>query len=188
MEMRNLSELFRHSCITRMSQPEIGIWTGPYYWLGDNDWTEDSRHPHIFKAGTTLIQSYMDELEEQHGWCDLNATDTIAPITMMQWVDGTWVIINPQNGAIHQVKFIGTYGDGYYVKDEGTTERELVIKRNDKAWTHLKVRGKNIVDCHVATVCGHEFTEWYSLNIQPEGNLKYQFEYEVTPHLNKEIK
>lgn len=187
MKMRNLSELFRHSCITRMSQPEIGIWTGPHYWLYDNDWTMDPNHPDIFKAGTDTIQKYMAELEELHGWCNLDTAETTAPITMMQWADGVWVVINPQNGKIHKVQFVGTYGEGFYVKDEGTTERELVIKRNGEAWTHLKVRGKDIINCQVATVCGHVFTEWYSLNIRPDGNLKYQFEFEETPHLNKEL-
>lgn len=180
MEMRNLSELFRHSCISRHPQHEIGVWGDRKYWLGDNEWTTDFHNPDIVKIGDDQIKLYLDKLEEAVGYCDLDTTPIDQAITILAWAKDIYLVVNPQTNKVHRIQHCGTYGDGFYTKDEGTTERELIIKRNDHSWSHVYLQGKRIVRCDAQLITGEKF-EWMGFNIPPTGNLKYQFEYLPVP-------
>lgn len=184
--MRNLSELFRHSCISRHPQHEIGWWGDRKYWLGDNEWTTDFLNPDIIKIGDDQIKFYLDKLEADVGYCDLDTTPIDQAITILAWAKETYLVVNPQTNKVHRIQHCGTYGDGFYTKDEGTTERELIIKRNDHSWSHVYLQGKRIVRCDAQLITGEKF-EWMGFNIPPTGNLKYQFEYELVPFFDKGV-
>lgn len=184
MEMRNLSELFRHSCISRSIRVAPDFWAPRAYWLGEDNWTTDQSDPNIAKIGDDRVQFHMDELEVAYGYWDLDSSPVDRVITVLQWSDDTYVVANPQTATIHRIQHCGTYGDGFYTKDEGTTERELIIKRNDQSWTHVYLQGKRIVRCDAQLISGEKF-EWVGFNIPTNSNLKYQFEYELEPYIKK---
>ena len=180
MEKRNLSELFRHCRITRTPQIKIGVWGDRQYWCSGDTWTTNVDSTDIVVIGDDTIQASLDYLEETVGYCDLMCESANKDVCIVQWPNGVWVVLNPQTRLAHRVNFIGTHGEGHYFKDEGTTERELVIKRNPECWAHVKLRGQQLIDCEANLLDGTVFKTGL-FDVPHTGNLKYQFEYEVEP-------
>lgn len=176
MDFCNVSELFGFKAITRNVMDPIGYTT--MYWQGEDDWTDNHKAVDIVVVPNSRVQEYRDYLFKEHGYL-VDVIEIESNLEVMQWPCGTWVVINPQNnGEPHRIQFMGTHGDGYYMKDEGTTERELVLRRNEDFWSHVTIRGKQITGCTAQTLDG-DILDIATFGIPQNSNLKYQFEYEA---------
>lgn len=176
MDVRNVSELFGFKRITRNRMEQIGYTT--LYWQGEDDWTEDHTASNIVVAPNSRVEEFSSYLFNEYGYL-VDTIEVESDLVVMEWPCGTWVVLNPQDrGTPHRIQFVGTHGDGYYMKDEGTTERELVLRRNEDFWSHVTIRGKQIIGCNAQSLDG-DVLDIATFGIPQNGNLKYQFEYEA---------
>lgn len=174
----NLSELFNHVVISRVPQIEIGIWGDRRYWCGEDLWSTDPKSTDVIIMGAGVVQKSLDYLEELVGYCDLDVTPVKADMILIEWPCGQWVVANPQNRKLHRVNYVGTHDTGHYFKDEGTTERELVIQRNPECWSHVMIRGQRLMKATNHLLDGQVFPSG-TLMIPHSTSLQYQFEYEL---------
>lgn len=171
MDKRNLSELFDFGMISRMTN---GV---RWYWCGENEWS-------LNRTADSIVIRGMDQLLINQAWIkEIYGHSTITlgcdyQISLMQWGDGVWVVLNPQTMNFHRVSYIGTHGEGYYFQDEGTTERVLVVRRNADFWTHVTIRGMNLIEAMAKSLEGDELRV-QGFNIDSASNMRFQFEYET---------
>lgn len=150
------------------------------YWCGEADWTTDPDRQDVIIRPLASLAEHIKYLKDDH---DIEATpfERDHVFQVIEWADKTWVVINPNKGTIHRVFMANVYGQGWYMKNEGSIEKELVIRRNAQSWNHIKFRGDKIqsLEVHlpddIVTWCG-------GFNVPSDSNLRFQFEYEAEPY------
>ncbi|ARV76641.1 hypothetical protein PHABIO_10 [Pseudomonas phage Phabio] len=173
MKTANLSTLNDHYAI------EITGEDGPEYWAHSDIYIADITHEFVGKFNKQSVGHWLD----WHTRRGINAR--AVPVshhhTLVKWPDYGWVVIVPngRESSVHKAYLAGTYGDGWFMKDEGTTERLLCMNIGEYVYWEMKVQGKNLGDLTVIVEGDRHVAN--SFNIPTDSDLSYQFTFDVNP-------
>lgn len=176
MKRVNLSEIKQKNYVVTLNAEKQ-----TEYWKGGSDWTTDVNDPDVAKVGTDAWFHWAD-WHVKHG---VNVSAMAAPTMydLIYWPDLGWVVLNftKKEVTAHRVYFVGTFGDGWYVENEGSVERKLMITLSPTARHVVTVRGHDILKVDM-DIAGEPLSSgWTALQIPYHSNLKYQFEFDPTP-------
>lgn len=173
MKLLNLSTLNEHFVI------EVAGKDGPEYWAHSHEYYVDINHPSVAKFNKRSVEHWVD----WHARRGINAH--VRPVehfhTLIQWPDHGWIVIVPdgRGSTIHNVYLAGNYGDGWFMKDEGTTERLLCLNNGVNSYDELKVQGKNLGE--LTTLYKGKRFKASSFTVPTDSDLCYLFTYNPKP-------
>ena len=172
MQYENLS---KHSAHFRIACDSL---EGKEYWVGNGDWVKNPDSDDITVLRYKRALEYLDRLHK----CGVNAylEPVVTDIQLIHWKGFGWVVFSAVTGKVHDVKFINSRGQGWYIKDVGTIEQTLCINYSKDAYADVLIRGDQIGEV-TYYVNGTVMEDFGSFSINTDSNLLYQFEISVEP-------
>lgn len=172
MQFENLSKHTEHFHLVSDTA------NGKEYWAGGSDWVSDPEHIEVSILGKVRGLEWHDRMIKRG--INVRLEPTVSSMSLYFWKDLGWVVISALTGRPHKVKFVNSRGQGWFVKDVGTTEQTLCINQSKDVFIDVSMNGDQIGEV-TYRVEGRVMAHFSSFSIPTDSNLIYQFEVEAEP-------